>query len=187
MCFILPVRQIAPVVAEGEPLHLTTIDRERYTITYRLHLLESRLDPKRFVRLARGALANVDAISKVTPMPGGTYQATLKNGQELQVSRIQARLLDTFEALASPRVACPRVPRGPCCLCFWPVVPLCVDRLGSPASCRLCVVSTHGTEATVRWISEAACQIQAEEAMADRYSSGWRLTSGRISRWTGLQ
>jgi two-component system LytT family response regulator len=91
--FILPVRQIASVVSEGELLHFTMIDKERYTITYRLHLLESRLDPKRFVRLARGILANVDAIVKVSPMPGGTYQATLKNGQELQVSRIQARVL----------------------------------------------------------------------------------------------
>jgi two-component system, LytTR family, response regulator len=91
--FILPVRQIASVLSEGELLHITTIGKERYTITYRLHLLESRLDPKRFVRLARGALANVDAIVKVSPMPGGTYQATLSNGQELQVSRIQSRVL----------------------------------------------------------------------------------------------
>ena len=91
--FILPVRQIASVVSQGELLHITTIGKERYTITYRLHLLESRLDPKRFVRLARGTLANVEAIVKVSPMPGGTYQATLTNGQELQVSRIQSRVL----------------------------------------------------------------------------------------------
>jgi two-component system LytT family response regulator len=91
--FILPVRQIASLVSEGELLHITTIAKERYTITYRLHLLESRLDPKRFVRLARGTLANLDAITKVSPMPGGTYQATLTNGQELQVSRIQSRVL----------------------------------------------------------------------------------------------
>jgi two-component system LytT family response regulator len=90
---ILPVRQIASVVSEGELLHITTIGKERYTITYRLHLLEGRLDPRRFVRLARGTLANIDAVTKVSPMPGGTYQATLSNGQELQVSRIQSRIL----------------------------------------------------------------------------------------------
>jgi two-component system, LytTR family, response regulator len=90
---ILPVRQLASVVSEGELLHITTIAKERYTITYRLHLLEGRLDPRRFVRLARGTLANIDAITKVSPMPGGTYQATLSNGQELQVSRIQSRVL----------------------------------------------------------------------------------------------
>jgi two-component system LytT family response regulator len=90
---LLPVRQIASVVAEGELLHLTTLGQERFTITHRLHLLEERLDPRRFLRLSRGTLASVDAITKVSPMPGGMYVATLSNGQELQVSRIQSRLL----------------------------------------------------------------------------------------------
>jgi two-component system LytT family response regulator len=90
---ILPVKQIASIVSEGELLHITTLTREKCTITYRLHLLEVRLDPRRFVRLARGTLANIDAITKISPMPGGTYVATLSNGQELQVSRIQSRVL----------------------------------------------------------------------------------------------
>lgn len=90
---IVPVRQIASIVADGELLHLTTIARERYTLTHRLHALEARLDPRRFVRLGRGTLANLDAITKVSPMPGGTYLATLSNGQELGVSRIQSRVL----------------------------------------------------------------------------------------------
>jgi two-component system LytT family response regulator len=90
---ILPVRQIASIVSEGELLHISSLTKERYTITYRLHLLEVRLDPRRFVRLARGTLANIDAITKISPMPGGTYLATLSNGQDLQVSRIQSRVL----------------------------------------------------------------------------------------------
>jgi two-component system LytT family response regulator len=90
---ILPVRQIASIVSEGELLHFTTLAKERYTITHRLHLLEVRLDPRRFVRLGRGTLANIDAITRISPMPGGTYLATLSNGQELQVSRIQSRVL----------------------------------------------------------------------------------------------
>lgn len=90
---LLPVRQIASVLAEGELLHVTTLGKERYTITHRLHLLEARLDPRRFVRLARGTLVNIDAIARISPMPGGTSVATLTNGQELQVSRIQSRVL----------------------------------------------------------------------------------------------
>jgi two-component system LytT family response regulator len=90
---ILPVKQIASIVSEGELLHITTLTKERYTITYRLHLLEVRLDPRRFVRLSRGTLASIDAIARVSPMPGGTYVAALSNGQELQVSRIQSRVL----------------------------------------------------------------------------------------------
>jgi two-component system LytT family response regulator len=90
---IVPVRQIASIVAERELLHLTTIGNERYTITHRLHALEARLDPRRFVRLGRGTLANIDTIARVSPMPGGTSVATLTNGQELAISRLQARVL----------------------------------------------------------------------------------------------
>ena len=90
---ILPVRQIASVVAGGELLHLTTVANERFTISHRLHALESRLDPRRFVRLSRGTLAALDQIRKVSPMPGGTYQVQMANGQTLAVSRIQARVL----------------------------------------------------------------------------------------------
>lgn len=90
---ILPVRQIASIVAEGELLHLTTVANERFTISHRLHALESRLDPRRFVRLGRGTLAAVDLIQRVSPMPGGTLQVTLSNGQTLQASRLQSRVL----------------------------------------------------------------------------------------------
>lgn len=90
---ILPVRQITSIVADGELLHLTTTSNERFTISHRLHALEARLDPRRFLRLGRGTLASVDQIQKVSPMPGGTYQVQMANGQTLQVSRIQSRLL----------------------------------------------------------------------------------------------
>jgi DNA-binding LytR/AlgR family response regulator len=43
--------------------------------------------------LNRGTLANVDMIALISPMPGGTYVASLSNGQDLSVSRIQSRTL----------------------------------------------------------------------------------------------
>jgi two-component system LytT family response regulator len=90
---IVPVHQIASIVAEGELLKITTIKSEHHTITYRLKDLERRLDPARFVRLGRGTLANVDLITKVSVMPGGTHIAVLGNGQKLPVSRLQSRIL----------------------------------------------------------------------------------------------
>jgi len=90
---LVPVAQVTSIVAEGELLHITTIQKTRFTITYRLKDLEQRLDPAKFIRLARGTLANVDFIVKVGAMPGGTHEATLSNGQKLQVSRIQSRIL----------------------------------------------------------------------------------------------
>ena len=90
---IVPVRTISSIVSEGELLHITTASRETYTITHRLHALETRLDPRKFIRLNRGTLANIDMITQINPMPGGTYVAVLSDGQELNVSRIQSRAL----------------------------------------------------------------------------------------------
>jgi two-component system LytT family response regulator len=90
---LVPVSQIVSIVAEGELLHLATTRQERHTISYRLKDLEARLDPAKFIRLGRGVLANVDAIVRVTPLPGGMYSVKLQNGQQLDVSRIQSRLL----------------------------------------------------------------------------------------------
>jgi DNA-binding LytR/AlgR family response regulator len=55
--------------------------------------IEARLDQRRFVRISRGAIVAVEAIQKFSPMPGGTYQVTLTNGESLDVSRIQSRVL----------------------------------------------------------------------------------------------
>ena len=90
---IVPVQQIASIVADGELLNITTTRNERHTITYRLKDLERMLDPGKFIRLGRGTLANVDQIGKVAMMPGGTHVAILANGQKLPVSRIQSRVL----------------------------------------------------------------------------------------------
>ena len=90
---LLPVTQVASIVAEGELLHITTEQQETYTISYRLKDLETKLDPAKFVRLGRGTLANIEMMTVVSQMPGGTYTITLTNGQQLGVSRLQSRLL----------------------------------------------------------------------------------------------
>jgi two-component system, LytTR family, response regulator len=90
---MVPTEQIVSAVAEGELLHLTTVRNEKHVVCYRLKDLEMRLDPGRFVRLSRGTLANTRMIARFSPMPGGTYLAIMTNGQELSVSRSQARIL----------------------------------------------------------------------------------------------
>jgi two-component system LytT family response regulator len=90
---LVSVASVCAIVADGELLNVTLLTGERHTITYRLKDLELRLDPSQFVRLSRGALANVDAIKRVSPMPGGTYSVLLVNGQSINVSRIRARVL----------------------------------------------------------------------------------------------
>lgn len=84
---------IASVIAEGELLHITTDEGDTHIINHRLKDLEARLDPHHFVRLSRGTLANKNMIERVQPLPGGTYIITLVDGQQLQSSRIQSRVL----------------------------------------------------------------------------------------------
>jgi two-component system LytT family response regulator len=90
---IVPVSQIASIVAEGELLYLTTTKNECHAITYRLKDLEKRLNPAKFIRLGRGTVANLDLIVKINVMPGGTHVALLSTGQRLQVSRLQSRII----------------------------------------------------------------------------------------------
>ena len=63
----------------------------RHTIIYRVKTLERKRDPRRFIRLGHGAIVNVDAISKITQMPGGSYLVTLTNTQQIRVSRSHSR------------------------------------------------------------------------------------------------
>ena len=91
--YLVPVADIASIVADGELLHITTSENERFVINFRLKDLEARLDADRFIRLSRSALVNLDHVSRVSPMPGGTYLVSLANGQELESSRQQSRLL----------------------------------------------------------------------------------------------
>ena len=91
--YLVPVAEIASIIADGELLIITTADNERYDINFRLKDLEPRLDPSRFIRLSRGALVNLDVVSHISPMPGGTYLIALTNGQEVQSSRLQSKIL----------------------------------------------------------------------------------------------
>lgn len=90
--YLLPVDQIISIVADGELLNITTDKNEKYSINFRLKDLEARLAPEKFIRLSRGALVNLKMIAQINPLPGGTYSVTLKNNQQLSVSRLQSRI-----------------------------------------------------------------------------------------------
>lgn len=90
---LLPVNELISVVAEGRNLHLTTIKNEHFTINFRLKDLQLRLNFSKFISLTRGSLVNLDFVSSIKPISGGTYLITMANGQQLPVSRIQSRIL----------------------------------------------------------------------------------------------
>lgn len=91
--FLVPTNEIASIIADGELLHITTQNNQKYLINFRLKDIEARLDSEKFIRLSRGALANLEMFEKVSPIAGGTYRITLKNGQEISSSRLQSRIL----------------------------------------------------------------------------------------------
>jgi len=68
------------------------------TLETRLKDMEQRLDAARFFRVSRAALINLNAVAEVFPMPGGSGEVLLKNGQRLEVSRRRFRdLLQSLE------------------------------------------------------------------------------------------
>ncbi len=91
--YLIPVEEVASIVADGELLHITTEAGKRYVVNHRLKDIELRLDAAQFVRLSRGAIANFSFIDRISPMPGGTYLVTLTNGQEIAASRLQSKIL----------------------------------------------------------------------------------------------
>lgn len=72
-------------------------DADRYWMEPTLNDLEQRLDPARFFRVSRAALINLTAVTELHPLPGGSGEVVLKNGQRLEVSR--RRFRDLFQAL----------------------------------------------------------------------------------------
>lgn len=93
--FLLPAANLVSITADGELLHLRTSEGQKYTINFRLKDLEARLDPELFVRLSRSAIVNIDSVERISPMPGGTFEVRLKNGEIHSASRHQSKILRT--------------------------------------------------------------------------------------------
>jgi two-component system LytT family response regulator len=72
-------------------------DAAQYWMDPTLNDLEQRVDPARFFQISRAALINLSAVTEVYPMPGGSGEVLLKNGQRLEVSR--RRFRDLMQAL----------------------------------------------------------------------------------------
>jgi two-component system LytT family response regulator len=73
-------------------------DGGQYWMDPTLNELEQRLAPDRFCRISRAALINLNAVAEVHPLPGGSGEVLLKNGQRLEVSRRRFReLLQALE------------------------------------------------------------------------------------------
>ena len=59
----------------------------KHIIRDSLKALEDQLDQKKFVRIHRGAIANLDFILELKPLPGGDYEVILTDRTRLKLSR----------------------------------------------------------------------------------------------------
>lgn len=59
-----------------------------------LNELADRLDPKRFIRVHRSAIVNIESILQLEPLSHGEFDVVLKNGSRTRVSRTYRTLLE---------------------------------------------------------------------------------------------
>lgn len=84
--FFLKAEEIDWIEAEG--------DYMKFHVAGRTHLmretmarLEARLDPKRFIRIHRSTIVNIDRLRKLSPSFAGEYAVVLHDGTKLKLSR----------------------------------------------------------------------------------------------------
>ena len=93
---VVPEARVLFFASEGGLTRLVG-ETGQYWMDPTLNELEQRLDPARFFRISRAALISLNAAAEVHPLPGGSGEVVLKNGQRLEVSR--RRLQDLLKAL----------------------------------------------------------------------------------------
>ena len=63
------------------------VGKEKHLMRESMHGIEKRLDPRRFQRIHRSAIVNLDRIQKLEPWFGKEYRVTLSTGAQLIMSR----------------------------------------------------------------------------------------------------
>jgi two-component system LytT family response regulator len=88
----LPIADVAWFEADGDYVIAHTA-RARHVLSLSLSRLEERLDPKRFVRVHRAHLVNLDYVRAFKRDSSGNLEAELVNGRRVPVSRARAQEL----------------------------------------------------------------------------------------------
>ena len=84
--FFVKTEDIDWLEAEGNYVRLHA-GKESYLLRDTISALESQLDPKRFVRVHRSAIVNIDRIQELQPWFHGEYRIILGEGVQLTLSR----------------------------------------------------------------------------------------------------
>jgi DNA-binding LytR/AlgR family response regulator len=87
-------RNFYPLSA-GQVYYFETVDDKLFAYCHdevhecrvRLHEVEMQLEDSKFVRVTKSSILNLKYLKKVRPLLNGKYEANLKNGEKLIISR----------------------------------------------------------------------------------------------------
>jgi two-component system LytT family response regulator len=82
----LKVDEIDWIEAEGDYMKFHVAGRS-HLMRETMARLEQRLDPRRFVRIHRSTIVNLDRVQKLSPSFAGEYAVILRDGTKLRLSR----------------------------------------------------------------------------------------------------
>jgi two-component system, LytTR family, response regulator len=90
--WFLDLARVTHFYAEAK-LTYAVSEGKAYCVDYGIAELEKKLDPKKFLRIHRSTVVNMDWIKEVASLPGGALNLRLKDGKstDLTVARDRAR------------------------------------------------------------------------------------------------
>jgi two-component system LytT family response regulator len=95
----IQVREVSYILAAGPYAELLVADR-KHLVRMSMNTLEEQLDPQRFMRIHRSTIVRLATIEVIHKAPGGDYEAQLRNGIRLSVSRTRLDELERRMAAA---------------------------------------------------------------------------------------
>jgi two-component system LytT family response regulator len=90
---LLKVEEIDFIEADGNYAKLH-VGRKAHLLRQKMHDLEVRLDPAKFVRIHRSVIVNLDRIKELHPHFNGDYIVVLEDGRQLRLSRTRRENLE---------------------------------------------------------------------------------------------
>ncbi len=83
---VVMLADVSHIVSDGNYV-LLHVGRERHPLRETLSSIESRLDPRRFMRIHRGTIVQMRAMKELQPWFGGDQIMIMHDGTKLRVSR----------------------------------------------------------------------------------------------------
>ncbi len=88
----VPVETIAYFFSEGRFVYISTFDKNKYVVPYRMDELEQLLNPEQFYRISRSYMISIKSLEQINPYFGGRFKLKLLPpvAEEIIVSRQRA-------------------------------------------------------------------------------------------------